>query len=362
MVEHGVDFDVETREQIGALLEHLNGNHTDTVLLVARHLEPRTTDAELESIDPVGARFAVRSDAGAATVRLEFTEPAWSASDVRQHLIAAVGAARADADPGTPLTSLESELRSTASLPTVHGFVQRVQRLTPTLLEVTVAGLHDYPLAGGDEFVYVMVSPEPGGISPAYSMADFRDQAPGDLVHGAYYTVRRSRPDPGEVDLWVVEHDHPGSVAEWMRNAQHGAPIAFWGPRRGFELPAVADDVLLIADETGLAAVAALIEAATPEVHIVAVLESIGEDHRPAMPEHPNLRTLWVDRGDDALATLNRLLDAVRAEVDTGRVVPGAAFGAAESRQISAIRRYLRSEVGLAAAVVSMTGYWRLDS
>ncbi len=79
------------------------------------------------------------------------------------------------------------------------------------------------------------------------------------------------------------------------------------------------------------------------------------------MPEHPNLRTVWVDRGDDAPGTVNRLLDTARAEVDAVRVVPGAAFGAAESRQISAIRRYLRSEVGLAAAVVSMTGYWRLD-
>lgn len=356
-----LEFDAEAAEQIDVLVEHLNGSHADTVLLVARYLDERATDAELTAIDPAGVLMAVRDDEGTATVRLDFAEPAWSANDVRQHLIGAVGTARAAADPSRPLTSLEAELRSTASLPTVHGFVRRAERLTPTLIEVTLAGLPDYPLAGGDEFVYVMVSPEPGGISPGYSMADFREQADGDQVHGAYYTVRRSRPDDGEVDLWVVEHDHPGSVAEWVRNAQPGAPVALWGPRRGFEIPTIADDVLLIADETGLAAVAALIETAGPEVGIVALLESIGEDHRPPMPEHPNLRTVWVDRGDDAPGTVNHLLDAARAEVDTARVVPAAAFGAAESRQISAIRRYLRSEVGLAAAVVSMTGYWRLD-
>jgi NADPH-dependent ferric siderophore reductase len=38
---------------------------------------------------------------------------------------------------------------------------------------------------------------------------------------------------------------------------------------------------------------------------------------------------------------------------------PGAAFGAAESRQISEIRRSLRSEFAMSADHVSMIGYWR---
>jgi NADPH-dependent ferric siderophore reductase len=355
------DFDHATRQQIDLLVEHLNARHADTVLFAARDLEPGALDATLASVDRAGAVLTVRNVDGDTTVRLPFAQDAADAYDVRQHVIAAIDAARLRADPAVPLTSFEAELRATAALPTVHGFVRHLHALTPSIIEVTVAGLYDYPLGGGDEFVYVMVSPEPGGIPPSYRMADFREQAAGDLVHGAYYTVRRSRPDAGEVDLWVVEHDHPGSVAEWMRNAEPGAPIAFWGPRRGFEIPQEVRDVVLIADETGLAAVAALIEAAAPTQEIVAVLESVGAHHRPPMPQHPNLRIVWVDRGDDAPGTVNRLLDAVRAEVNEGRVVPGAAFGAAESRQISAIRRYLRAEVGLAASVVSMTGYWRLD-
>jgi NADPH-dependent ferric siderophore reductase len=37
------------------------------------------------------------------------------------------------------------------------------------------------------------------------------------------------------------------------------------------------------------------------------------------------------------------------------------AFGGAESRQITAVRKHLRQEVGWPAERVSMTGYWRRE-
>jgi NADPH-dependent ferric siderophore reductase len=252
------------------------------------------------------------------------------------------------------MTTDETDLRIEETWPTVHARVRRAHRLTSSLWEITVEGLGDYPLQGGDEFVYVMISHEPEGIDPEYDMRDYRQQLDGDPVRGAYYTVRRSR--PGEVDLWVVEHDHPGTVAAWMRAAQPGAPLAFWGPRRGFEIPDGASSLLLVADETGLAAVAALIEASSPAIEIVAVLETAGADHRPVLPEHPHLRTVWIDRGGEPAGVTNHLLEAVRSEVTTA---PDAAFGAAESRHISAVRRHLRSEWGMASADLLMTGYWR---
>jgi NADPH-dependent ferric siderophore reductase len=39
-----------------------------------------------------------------------------------------------------------------------------------------------------------------------------------------------------------------------------------------------------------------------------------------------------------------------------------SAFGAAESRQITAVRKYLRRELGLRSDQVFMTGYWRRDA
>lgn len=351
------EFDASTTDEAARLIEHLNDHHADTVLLVARHLEPTLARGELAAVDPGGVDFSgVLEDGTATTARLEFPDRVFESHEVQGHLLAAVHAARAAAPPDLPLTSLEAELAATTALPTVHGVVVGTRRLTPSLIEVTVGGLVDYPLTGGDDFIYVMVSSDPAGIDPAYSMSDFRERSEGDPVVGAYYTARRFRPDVGEVDLWVVEHDHPGSVAEWMMSATAGSRIAFWGPRKGIRVPDGAEDVLLVADETGLAAVATTIETAADDLSILAVLETTGPEHRPVMPTHPNLRIVWVDRGDDAPGVVNHLLAAVQAEVSTA---PAAAFGAADSRQVSAIRRHLRGQLGMPAGRVTMTGYWR---
>lgn len=239
--------------------------------------------------------------------------------------------------------------------PTVHGRVSSVCRLTPNLLEVTLAGFVDYPLEGGDEFVYVMVSAEPAGIPPGYGMGDFLDRAAGDPVRGAYYTVRRSRPAVGEIDLWVVDHGHPGSVGEWMRAASAGDPVALWGPRQGFRVPDDAEHVVLVADETGFAAVAAVLDALPADRRVTVVLECVDAEHRPAMPCHPGLEATWVERGADAPGLTNRLLDGVSSI----RAAPDAAFGAGESHQISAVRRHVRRVLGVPSDRVTMTGYWR---
>ena len=77
------------------------------------------------------------------------------------------------------------------------------------------------------------------------------------------------------------------------------------------------------------------------------------------MPVHPGLEIIWVDRGGEAPGVTNRLLAAVAASITAGDDAPDAAFGAAESRQVSAVRRHLRHALGMPAARVQMTGYWR---
>jgi NADPH-dependent ferric siderophore reductase len=356
VIDRAAPFEPAVQAAIDATIDHLNGNHADTVLLLARHLRPDAVDAEISTVDRLAATFVIRDQSPAShAVPLGFPAPVCEAHEVQEHLLAALTEARAAADPSEPLTSLERELQATAALPTVHGRVVSVGRLTSNLLEVTLGGFADRPLQGGDEYVYVMVSHEPGGISTDYEMDDYRNQADDDLVRGAYYTIRRSRPAIGEIDLWVVEHNHPGSVAAWMTQATPGDPIALWGPRCGFRVPDDAQHLLLVADETGYAAVAAVLDALPVDRRATAVLECIDVDHRPTMPGHSGLEVIWVDRGDDAPGLRNRLLEAVTSLT----VVPDAAFGAGESRQISAVRRHIRHTLGVPAARVLMTGYWR---
>ncbi len=260
-----------------------------------------------------------------------------------------------DAAPVSPLLS---------ALPTVHGRVTSRRQLTDDVLEVTLAGFGAVDgrpwmgsLAGGDEFVHVLVSPEPGGIRPDYRMADLLERRPGDPVRGAYYTVRRVRPESGELDLWIVDHGSPASVGAWMSTASCGDHLALWGPRRGFRMPDDVGHVLLAADETGFAAVAALVERLPVDRRATAVLECRGRAHRAPMPAHPGLRVIWIDRGDDVSGTVNRLLPAVRSLVGAA---PDAVFGAAESRHVSELRRHVR-RLGLGADRSMLTGYWRRD-
>jgi NADPH-dependent ferric siderophore reductase len=351
-------FEGAEQAQIDGIVDHLNANHADTVLLVARHVAPGVDDAEIVAIDPRGAAFEVRSAGVIARLRLEFDSPAAEVHDAQRRLLAAVGVARAATGPGVPLTSLEVELAAAAQLATVHATVRSVRPLTPNLVEVTLAGLDGYPLSGGDEFVFVMVSDEGDGIAGDYDMTAFREQPEGGPVRGAYYTIRRARPDRGELDLWVAVHDHPRTVASWMSAASEGAPLALWGPRRGFLPPADVRHLLMVADESGFAAVSAIVDATTADISITAVLETVDGAHHAPLPAHPGLRVEWVHRGCDRPGTVNRLLDAVRSVVTTA---PDAAFGAAESRQISAVRKHVRTAFAISPSRVQMTGYWRAD-
>lgn len=348
-------FDAAAQAVLDDTIEHFNAHHGDTVLLVARHLRADALDAEIAHVDRHGVTFAVRTTSQPADeVQLPFPAPVVETHEVQGHLFAALASARAAAEPGEALTSLERELQATAALTTVHGRIGAVRRLRPGLLEITLAGFAGYPLRGGDEFVYVMVSAAPGGIAPQYTMDDYRRQASGDPVRGAYYTVRRARPEVGEIDLWVVEHDHPGSVAAWMMSAAPGDAVALWGPRRGYRLPDDARQVLLVADATGFAAVAALLETLPADRRATAVLECVDGGQRPPLPDHPGLRVVWVDRGNGS-PTTNRLLDEVVGLASR----PDAVFGAGESRQVSAVRRHVRHVLGVPAGRVLVTGYWR---
>ena len=259
-----------------------------------------------------------------------------------------------------------------SALPTVHGRVVARRRLTEDLLEVTLAGFGAVDgrpwvdrLTGGDQFVFALVSPEPGGIRPGYRLADLLERRPADPVRGAYYTVRCSRPGADELDLWVVDHGAPGSVGEWMSSASGGDAVALWGPRCGFRIPEDARRVLFVADETGLAAVGALIDQLPDDARATAVIECRGDAHRPCVPPHPGLDLRWVDRGDDAPGTVNRLLPAVgslmASSLDAGFDAGfDAVFGAAESRHVTEIRRFLRP-LGLGADRSMLTGYWRRE-
>lgn len=173
----------------------------------------------------------------------------------------------------------------------------------------------------------------------------------------AYYTSRRRRPESGEVDVWVVLHGHATGVSEWSEQARPGDPLAIWGPRTSFSPPADTTDYLLICDESGLAAIASIIEGLSSDVLVYVIAETVDEHHHVALPDRPSVSVDWLHRGSAPPGTSGLLYDAVaQCSVSSGRPY---VYGAGESGELTQIRRHLREECSLDQEQVTVVGYWR---
>ena len=347
--------------EIDLTLEHFNANHADTVLLLARYAADceDASDAEAVRVDAEGVDLDVRIDGNAGTARLHFDGTVSTPAEVSAQIMARIATARTKAGTAMPETSMEEEMSLVTTLRTYSAEIVEIRDLTPNLRELVIEGPFEGFVSRGDEqFAYVFVSRVDGADVPdGYSMADWRTGDESTRPLGAYYTVRAWDPDTRRMTLWLVRHGHDGGVGGWAGRCRLGERIALWGPRPGFVAPTTARRHLLVADESGFAAVAVRIEGIPAGDAITVVAETVDEQHTVEFSDRSDVEVHWVFRGDDAPGHGTRLCDAVRAlDLDVDGL---SAFGAAESHDVSAIRRYLRRDRSAAADHVSMTGYWR---
>lgn len=359
----------------GELLEHLNNDHGDWVLTVARGRAGavESTDAELVGLDLEGVFISVTGGAtDGQTVKALFTEPIADLGALQAQAAAMAEVARA-ALGVEQLTSLEAQHTELSSIRTfLTTVVDRVPVATD-VVKVTFGGgdLATFVSLGFDQFVYVL-APRPGReltIDQTFTWEAWQEVPEQERPIGAYYTVREWRPETEELDALFVlhgddapSHEHGGWAASWARSARRGDPVALWGPRTAWEPPATTTEYLLVADDTGAPAVGAIIEGLPAGSSVLAFVEIDSEDHAIEMPMRAGVEVRWLHRRGAAPGTTSLLLDAVRDAVPPGGAPAGLyAWGGGESRRVTAVRQYLRKDVGMARDAVSMTGYWRLD-
>lgn len=357
----------EVLAELDLTIEHFNANHADTVLFLAKYAGGcmNATDAEARHIDALGVELSVMSQGESGIARLDFTESVSTTLEVQSQLIAKIALARTAAGDGVAITSLEREREVAASLPTFALSVASARNLTPHLREIVVEGdLEGFVSHRGDQFVLVMVPRSSAEQIPdGYTMADYRAADPNDQPLGGYYTIQSWDQDAGRITLWVVLHGHGAGVGGWAARAVTGDRIALWGPREGFGVRQSATSHLFVTDESGFAAVSAMLADISNDATVTIIAETVDAEHVVDLGASDGTKLIWLFRGDSEPGTGGRLLDAVRAlELETNSTgIDGlVAFGAAESKQISDVRKYLRHELGMAADSVSMTGYWRL--
>lgn len=180
------------------------------------------------------------------------------------------------------------------------------------------------------------------------------------------YTVRAARPDLREIDVDFVVHGDAGPASSFALSAQPGDRVGLLDQGVGYNPRLPHDWTLVVADETGLPAVAGICESLPDDARGLAVVEipeaADAQDFR--VPAGVELR--WVVRdgaeppaGVDPRDLLpGRLaLEAVRSAELPSR--PVYAYAVGESTLATGVRRHLVNDRGVPKTHVDFVGYWR---
>jgi NADPH-dependent ferric siderophore reductase len=235
--------------------------------------------------------------------------------------------------------------------------VAAVRPVTPRMIRVTVTGpgLRDFACAGPDQHLK-LVLPRDGGPLPAFdpsrgALQQWRELPDAVRPFLRTYTVRAVRPDRCELDLDVALHDVDTVMMRWIRAVRPGDRFALFGVRGEFDLPAGTERLLLVADETGVPALAAILEA-HPQLPAVAIAEV--EDAGDIVPLRlpPAQRVVWVARGGRRVPGDPTGILAALDGLDPGPVAGRYAWAAGEVGVIAALRDRI-------AGAAELVGYWR---
>jgi NADPH-dependent ferric siderophore reductase len=249
----------------------------------------------------------------------------------------------------------------------VHAAVVRTERVTPHMMRVTLGGgdLARFEHRGFDQWFRLAV--------PVHDDDRF-DNLPVRFGFGGYlrylaltkgtrpvirnYTVRAFRREALELDVDFVVHGTDGVAAPWAARVAPGAEVAFIDQGCGWN-PVPADRVLLVADESGLPAVAGILRDLPRDARGDAIIELFDAADRQDVDAPAGVAVHWVER-DAAAAPGALALPALRAlDPGTDSVY---AFAVGESSLSTGARRHLVGERGVPKRHVTFCGYWRRGS
>lgn len=247
----------------------------------------------------------------------------------------------------------------------VHAEVVRSQLVTPNMMRVTIGGadLDRFEDRGFDQWFRLAI---PTSDDARFDRLPERIDVRGYLGYLMLprstrpvirnYTVRAFRRAERELDIDFVVHGDAGVAGPWSRTVRAGTPVALIDQGCGFT-PVAADHLLLVADETGLPAVAGILRDLPRDAVGDAIIEVPDPLDAQETGAPSGMTVRWVVRGAGerpggaALETLRSL------RIPDGSV---SAFVVGESGLATGGRRHLVAERGLAKADVTFCGYYKL--
>lgn len=263
----------------------------------------------------------------------------------------------------------------------VMAEVVNAKRITPNMVRVTLGGdeLARFTPTGYDQWFRLFL-PRAGqdmlrlptrasGLWYAEYLATPKPRRP--WVRN--YTVRAARPDLNEIDVDFVLHSNPdddpaahdshgsGPGAGFAEAADRGMRVGVLDQGVTYNPRQAHDWTLLVADESGLPAVAGICESLPNDARGVAVVEvpTAGDRQEFRTPSGVELR--WVVRSDaDPHAVPGQAALAELRDLDlAGYGADVYAFAMGESALATGARRHLVGERGVPKTQVDFVGYWR---
>ena len=231
--------------------------------------------------------------------------------------------------------------------------------LTPAMVRLTFRGeaLADFQSTGvGDEYLRLFFPDEASGEVVLPVIDDegrwtYRDDKPP--VRCATYTVRRFDRADRVVDIDFVLHEG-GVAATWARLAEPGSRMTINRPRGLYTPPADMQWQVLMADATGLPALARIIEQTPPHVQTRVVIETAEAGHRQSLPSHPHLTVTWIEGGNGfGPSLLDKAFMALPLPA-----TPGYIWLAGEQKPVRVVRKHIRQVLKLPAERCKLVAYW----
>jgi NADPH-dependent ferric siderophore reductase len=238
--------------------------------------------------------------------------------------------------------------------------VTQVRHLTPGMLRLTFTGddFASFPGTGiPDEYLRLFFPlAETGKLHlPVISEAGGWSYPDGpDVIRCSTYTVRNHRPDRAEIDIDFVVHEG-GTASEWAQRAAPGDRITINKPRGLYTPPQDYVWQLLVADATGLPALARILEQTPDHVESRVFIEVAEPTHQLDLPPHPKAMVSWLHRSGNGVAP-SRITSVVRGAALPE--TPGYIWVAGEQKVVRAVRKFIRQELKMPAERYELVGYW----
>jgi NADPH-dependent ferric siderophore reductase len=261
----------------------------------------------------------------------------------------------------------------------VHTYAATVigrRQLSAHLVTITLGDMGDFPTTGvPDEYVRLLIAPPsaakdpaspPGAdaelVLPEIDEATWTITYPdgaAELTHRVY-TVSDHRVVDGEVhvDIDIALHER-GIGSDWARTCAVGSRVGVLEPRGLYAAPDDVEWQLLVADITGVPALARILRGLQPGQRAEAVVVLTDADDEIPLPSAADVAVQWqvVEHEADVSDALSAAV-VDRALPEQSRYV----WLAGEARASRAVRRHLRRELGWPQRDFYTCGYWQVEA